>query len=67
MKVAKAQQDMRFDVPVVGIATIRAMQEAGSTALSVDAGRTLVLDGAALFQTADEAGIVVVGRVGDSA
>jgi len=67
VKVAKPQQDMRFDVPVVGIATIRAMQEAGSTALSVDAGLTLVLDGAALFQTADEAGIVVVGRVGDSA
>ena len=67
VKVAKPQQDMRFDVPVVGIATIRAMQEAGSTALSVDAGRTLVLDGDAVFQAADEAGIAVVGRVRDSA
>ena len=67
VKVAKPQQDMRFDVPVVGIATIRAMQEAAATVLSVDAGRALVLDGDAVFQAADEAGIAVVGRVGDSA
>ena len=52
---------------MVGIATIRAMQEAAATVLSVDAGRALVLDGDAVFQAADEAGIAVVGRVGDSA
>ncbi len=62
VKVAKPNQDMRFDVPVIGVSTIRAMVEAGATALSVDAGQTLVLDGDPVFQAADEAGIVVVGR-----
>jgi UDP-2,3-diacylglucosamine hydrolase len=62
VKVAKPKQDMRFDVPVVGFATITAMRIAGATALSIDAGRTLVLDGEAVFASADEAGITVVGR-----
>jgi DUF1009 family protein len=62
VKVAKPQQDMRFDVPVVGVATIRAMQAAGASALSIDAGRTLVLDGEAVMAAADEANISVVGR-----
>lgn len=62
VKVAKPQQDMRFDVPVVGVATIHAMREAGATALSIDAARTLVIDGDAVFAAADEAGIAVVGR-----
>ena len=67
VKVAKPKQDMRFDVPVVGVATIHAMREAGATALSVDAGRTLVLDGEVVFQAADDAEIAVVGRPRDSA
>ncbi len=62
VKVAKPKQDMRFDVPVVGIATVRAMRQAGATALSIDAGRTLVIDGDQVFAAADEAGITVVGR-----
>ena len=62
VKVAKPKQDMRFDVPVIGIPTIRAMQHAGVTALSIDAGRTLVLDGEQVFAAADEAGITIVGR-----
>jgi DUF1009 family protein len=62
VKVAKPNQDMRFDVPVVGVATIEAMRGAGATALSIDAGRTLVVDGDRVFSMADEAGIVVVGR-----
>lgn len=62
VKVAKPKQDMRFDVPVVGVATIRAMQAAGADALSIDAGRTLVLDGPAFLSAANEAGVVVVGR-----
>jgi DUF1009 family protein len=62
IKVAKPQQDMRFDVPVVGAATIGAMKAAGATALSVDAGRTLVIDGDAVFTAADAAGIAVVAR-----
>jgi UDP-2,3-diacylglucosamine hydrolase len=62
IKVAKPKQDMRFDVPVIGIATVRGMQAAGATALSIDAGRTLVMDGEQVFAAADQAGITIVGR-----
>ena len=62
VKVAKPKQDMRFDVPVVGVATVEAMQQAGATALSVDAERTLMIDGAKVFAAADAAGITIVGR-----
>ena len=62
VKVAKPMQDMRFDVPVVGVATVRAMAAAGASALSIDAGRTLVLDGEAVTAAADAAGIAIVGR-----
>jgi DUF1009 family protein len=62
VKVAKPRQDMRFDVPVIGVATIQAMRSAGADALSIDAGRTLVLDGGAVFTSANEAGITIVGR-----
>jgi UDP-2,3-diacylglucosamine hydrolase len=62
VKVAKPKQDMRFDVPVVGFATIQAMRVAGATALSIDAGKTLVLDGEAVFAGANEAKIAIVGR-----
>jgi DUF1009 family protein len=62
VKVAKPNQDMRFDVPVIGVATIQAMRVAGAAALAVDAGKTLVLDGSAVFASANEAGIAIVGR-----
>lgn len=62
VKVAKPGQDMRFDVPVVGVPTIEAMRAAGATALSIDAEKTLVLDGDAFIAAADAAGISVVGR-----
>jgi len=62
VKVAKPNQDMRFDVPVIGVATIQAMRVAGASALSVDAGKTLVLDGEHVIASADEAGITIVGR-----
>jgi hypothetical protein len=62
VKVAKPNQDMRFDVPVVGVATIEAMRLARATALTIDAGRTLVVDGDRVFRAADAAGIAVVGR-----
>ena len=62
VKVAKPKQDMRFDVPVVGVATIAAMQQAGADAITIDAGRTLILDGDDFIRAADAAGIVVVGR-----
>ncbi len=62
IKVAKPQQDMRFDVPVVGLPTIAVLREAGIRLLSIDAGRTLVLDGQAVADAADEARVTVVGR-----
>ncbi len=62
VKVAKPKQDMRFDVPVIGVDTVRAMRAAGATALTIDAGRTLVMDGARVFAAADAAGITIVGR-----
>jgi hypothetical protein len=62
VKVAKPDQDMRFDVPVVGVATIEAMRRAGATALSIDAGQALVLDGSSFVRTAESAGIAVLGR-----
>ena len=62
VKVAKPNQDMRFDVPVVGVSTIEAMKTAGATLLSVDAGKTLMIDGDAITRAADEAGIAIVGR-----
>ena len=62
VKVAKPNQDMRFDVPVIGVATIRAMQAAGASTLSVDAEKTLMIDGDAIIAAADAAGIAIVGR-----
>jgi len=62
VKVAKPKQDMRFDVPVVGVATLQAMRAAGATALSVDARKTLMIDGDAIIRAADEAGIAIIGR-----
>ena len=67
VKVAKPNQDMRFDVPVIGLATIQAMRVAGATALSVDAGKTLVLDGEHVFASANEASIAIVGRLATKA
>ena len=65
IKVAKPNQDMRFDVPVIGVATIDALGAAGAAVLSVDAGRTVVLDGDRVFEAADTAGVAVVGRAPD--
>jgi len=62
IKVAKPNQDMRFDVPVVGVSTIEAMASVGATLISVDAGKTLMIDGDAIVQAADRAGIAIVGR-----
>jgi hypothetical protein len=60
VKVAKPNQDMRFDVPVIGIRTMEAMIRAGASCLSVEAGRTLLFDREALLRSADEAGIAIV-------
>jgi UDP-2,3-diacylglucosamine hydrolase len=60
VKVAKPNQDMRFDVPVIGLATVEAMVRAGASCLSIEAGRTLLFDREALVQRAAEAGIAIV-------
>lgn len=62
VKVAKPAQDMRFDVPVVGVPTVEVLREAGIALLSVDAGKTLIVDGGAMLDAAAAAGITVVGR-----
>jgi DUF1009 family protein len=62
VKVAKPNQDMRFDVPVVGVATVRIMQSAGATCLALEAGRTLMFDPEAIVAAADAAGIAIVAE-----
>ena len=62
VKVAKPKQDMRFDVPVVGLRTIATMQAAGATCLAIEAGRTLLFDPAAILAAADAANITVVAE-----
>ena len=62
VKVAKPGQDMRFDVPVIGVATIQSMARAGATCLAVEAGRTLLFDAAAIVAAADQAGIALVAE-----
>jgi DUF1009 family protein len=62
VKVAKPKQDMRFDVPVVGLATIDAMRTARASVLSIDAGKTLMFERDAMIAGANEAGITIVGR-----
>jgi DUF1009 family protein len=60
VKVAKPNQDMRFDVPVIGVATIEGMIAAGASCLSVEAGRTLLFDRDELVKRANQAGIAIV-------
>jgi hypothetical protein len=60
VKVAKPNQDMRFDVPVIGMATVEAMIRAGASCLSIEAGRTLLFDRATLLARAAQAGIAIV-------
>jgi hypothetical protein len=68
VKVSKPGQDMRFDVPVAGPGTLRAMQEAASRVLAIDAGRTLLIDRADFLDRAERAGIAVLGlSPGDAA
>jgi UDP-2,3-diacylglucosamine hydrolase len=60
VKIAKPDQDMRFDVPVIGAKTIVVMQAAGATCLAIDAGRCLLLDGEAILKAANDATIAIV-------
>jgi len=60
VKIAKPNQDMRFDVPVIGVKTIEGMKNAGATCLALDAEKCLLLDGDAIPRAADAAGIAIV-------
>jgi DUF1009 family protein len=60
VKIAKPNQDMRFDVPVIGVKTIGVMQAAGATCLALDAGKCLLLDGDKILDAANVAGVAVV-------
>src|SRR5947209_1944121 len=62
VKVAKPNQDMRFDVPVIGVKTIHTMKAAGATCLGIEAGKCLLLGGAAVIQAADEAEITMASH-----
>jgi DUF1009 family protein len=61
IKVSRRRGHLLFDVPVAGPETIAVMRETGTTALAVDAGRTLLLDRDQMLSAADDAGIAVVG------
>ena len=62
VKVARPAQDMRFDVPVIGAATIETMSGAGATAISITSGKTLLFDKDELIGKADSAGISIIGQ-----
>jgi UDP-2,3-diacylglucosamine hydrolase len=59
VKVAKPKQDLRFDVPVIGVKTIETMERAGATCLAIDARRCLLLDGEGIIEAADAADIAI--------
>ena len=60
VKVAKPNQDMRFDVPVIGVKTVETMQSAGATCLAIDAERCLLLEGEKVLHAADQADVAVL-------
>jgi DUF1009 family protein len=62
VKIAKPNQDMRFDVPVIGVKTIEVMQAAGAFCLALDAGKCLLLDGDKIVRTANAVGIAIVAE-----
>jgi len=62
VKIAKPNQDMRFDVPVIGVKTIKVMQAAGASCLALDAGKCLLLDGQKIIDAANAGGIAIVAE-----
>jgi UDP-2,3-diacylglucosamine hydrolase len=62
VKIAKPNQDMRFDVPVIGVKTIEVMHAAGATCLALDAGKCLLLDGEKVSDAANEASISIIAE-----
>ncbi len=63
IKVARPNQDMRFDVPTVGPDTIRRLKDARCTCLVIEAGRTIIVDKPQTLELADELGIAVIGKL----
>jgi DUF1009 family protein len=61
VKLCKPQQDVRADLPTIGIETVENAQKAGLAGIAVEAGRALVLDRDAMLKAADQAGIFVCG------
>ncbi len=66
IKLARPNQDMRFDAPTIGVQTVKTLKEAGATALAVEAGHTLMLDKPEVIAAADAAKIAIVGCVSTS-
>jgi DUF1009 family protein len=64
VKVSKPNQDMRFDVPVVGLDTIKTMIESGARVLAVEAGKSLMVNRKRIVDEADKSGVCVVGYKG---
>jgi len=62
VKVAKPQQDMRFDVPTVGCATIESMHKAGGKVLAIEAGKTILIDSDQTIALANRYGLCIVAR-----
>ncbi len=62
VKVSRPKQDMRFDVPVIGLQTLAVLQECHVSALALDAGKTLILDYPAFLESADQSDITVVAE-----
>lgn len=60
VKVAKPQQDMRFDVPTIGVQTVQTIHEAGGRVLAIESGKTIILDENEVVQLADRLGIAIV-------
>ncbi len=66
VKVAKPQQDMRFDVPTIGTRTIENLAASGGRVLAIEAGRTILLDGGDVIELADRQGLVIAAMNDDS-
>lgn len=65
VKVAKPHQDMRFDVPTIGMQTLQTMREAGGRVLALEAGMTILLDEPQVIELADKLGIAIVSIKAD--
>src|SRR6185369_3795604 len=66
VKVAKPQQDMRFDVPTIGCQTIESMKQAGARVLAIEADKTIVIDQEQTVALADRYGITIVAKAADA-